>query len=291
MFKKIGIFYFSGTGNTECIAHLIKKEFDKNAKTDLFKVEDYLKHGNNIDINNYDLIGIGHPAHGFDAPIIMYKFIKALKSSKGEKVFFFKTAAADVYINYSLSTSLIKILSKKGYDVFYDRIICMGSNWLVKYPEEFVKILYLTALNKVKHMCEEINKGCVRRYKVNFILKIFTKFISIGEKIFAKFFGKMLYAGKKCNKCLLCVNKCPVQNIILKRDKIKFNSHCMSCMKCIYNCPKNTIKAHLFNFLILKDGYNIKGIINNNKLNTEFENKKMTKIKKYFSKYLNNLEN
>jgi flavodoxin len=50
---EVGIFYFSGTGNTELAAEKIKEEFEKrNCKVDLIKMEEVLKGINNVRRSN-----------------------------------------------------------------------------------------------------------------------------------------------------------------------------------------------------------------------------------------------
>jgi len=58
--KTVVIYYFSGTGNTELVANMFKEEFPKHEyNVNLIKIEDVLKNNILIDINKYDLIGIG----------------------------------------------------------------------------------------------------------------------------------------------------------------------------------------------------------------------------------------
>ena len=90
--KKIGIFYFSGTGNTEIIARLLSKSYErKQIKVELFRLEDIVNNKKQVKINDFDMIGVGHPVLGFGASGITNKFIEMLPACEGKKAFVFKT--------------------------------------------------------------------------------------------------------------------------------------------------------------------------------------------------------
>jgi len=67
------------------------------------------------------------------------------------------------------------------------------------------------------------------------------------------FILKPVIKTKKCNKCMLCEQGCPL-NAITITDDAKIISHdlCLSCYYCFYNCPVNAIylKASFINLFI-----------------------------------------
>ena len=48
----------------------------------------------------------------------------------------------------------------------------------------------------------------------------------------------------QCTKCGVCVQVCPVRNIMVDK-KIDFDNHCEGCFSCLHLCPKNAL--HLKN--------------------------------------------
>ena len=55
-------------------------------------------------------------------------------------------------------------------------------------------------------------------------------------------------------------------------------------MRCVYGCPENALKAGHLKFVVLKNGYDIRRIINNSDIKGEFE----TKISKaYYRRFYN----
>lgn len=289
----IGIFYFSGTGNTEIVAKLLVSAFERRlAKVELIKIEDILYKKAKFDPNKYDFIGIGHPVLGFDATGIVYKFAKMLPQAEGKKTFVFKIAADSLFINNGASKSIIKIIGKKGYKVFHDSLFAMPCNFIMKFEDRFVKQLYEAAVKKVEKISEEILNEKAAKLKLNIILRGLCKLTYYGEeKLGARMFGKGLKATEACIKCKKCLRDCPTKNISYENNHIKFGSKCIWCMKCIYSCPKAAIKASRFKFCVLKKEYNggsnIQKILDNPEIKGDFITTKTKGYFKHYYKYLN----
>jgi flavodoxin len=170
--QKIGIFYFSGTGNTKIVANLFANEFqNKGFSTKLIPIEDVLNKKLALTIGDYDLLGFGHPVHAFSAPNIFFDFLDKLPNVDDKKTFTFKTAGDPIY--HGGSSSLVKkCLSKKGYKVFHENLIVMPANVMFKYDDSLIKQLYEVAVKKVKRRTEEILLGKTNLQKNNLWLKI-----------------------------------------------------------------------------------------------------------------------
>jgi flavodoxin/ferredoxin len=285
---KICIYYFSGTGNTEVVSELFKKEFNKNKiNVDLVKIEDVLKEKKGLEIEKYDLIGIAHPVYGLDLPGIIYKFINIMPAGNNKKIFLFKTAGDYLFLNNGASKYAIKKLKNKGFDVFHESLICMPSNWVAEYNEDVCKQLYNTAKVKAKNITNEILMNKKQNIKANIFLRFLVRFVNIMEdNVGARMFGRFLKVNKSCIDCGKCIRECPAENIYKKNNKIKFGWRCIFCMRCIYGCPENAIKAGHLKFVVLKNGYDIKKIINNNDTKGEYITKNTKGFYKRFYKYI-----
>lgn len=287
--KTVAVYYFSGTGNTEIIAGLIKKEFvNLGFSVDLFRMEDILKAKTDIVFDRYDLIGIGNPVYGFGSPQIVCDLITKMPPAqvgKGQKVFIFMTAGGVAPPNYNAAKQSIHMLAKKGYNVFHSRLFSLGSNWITKFKEQVSIELYQASKRKVKMMCAEIAADKTRVMKTEFPLSVLFGMITFFHHLSVRFFVKDYVVTSSCNLCGKCIRNCPSGNVYQKNEKIKFKLSCLWCMRCVYGCPQKAIRHRLFSFCIVPGGYDIQKIIANPNQN---ESSGITPP--FFQKYLENDE-
>lgn len=260
--KKVGIFYFSGTGNTEHVAFMIRNEFvDQGYQVDLYRMEDILNQQIEILYDQYDLIGIGAQVIGYGAPLLLTRFVKYMPKTQGIRAFVFRTAGGVAPINYNASNRIINRLKHKGYKIDYERLFSIGSNWVVKFDDNVMRSLYQATQFKVKLMCQELIDGKSRRLESNLTLKVL---MTIGIPLFAfllKIIGKDLSVNSNCNHCGICIHNCPAQNIYQKSDEVKFKFKCNNCLRCVYACPQKAIQYRIFKFFVIPSGYNINHIL------------------------------
>jgi ferredoxin len=176
-------------------------------------------------------------------------------------VFIFKTAGGPVPINFNASKKAIRNLTKKGYDVFYDRIIPIGSNWISGFRSDVVRQLYQIARHKVKISCDEMDEGKTRLMKAGFPLSIMIGVVAFLHDRLTWVLGKDYAVSSACNLCGKCLRNCPTGNIVVKNGKIRFKLSCLWCMRCIYGCPQNAIHHRLLSFTVLPSGYDVKKIL------------------------------
>ena len=147
--KKARIYYFSGTGNTELISELFRREFkNQDVQMEIMAIEEVLKGKTQLGVKDYDFLGFGHPVHAFSAPRIFFEFIKTLPSVEDIPSFYFRTAG-DPICNGGATTMVRKILQNKGYKVFHESLLVMPANVAFQYDDELVKQLYNTAKKKI----------------------------------------------------------------------------------------------------------------------------------------------
>lgn len=285
--KSVLIYYFSGTGNTEIVANMIKEEFSNHEyNVTVIRIEDVFKGNLKIDIEKYDLVGIGCQVIGYGIPNIVHKFIRLLPKQEGKKVFVFRTAGGVAPINYNASKAMIRKLSRKGYDVGYERVFSIGSNWVVKFDDSITKQLYEATLKKVAIMCNEVINGEKRMLKTGFGLKVVMESVAFVTPPMFRLVGKDFRVNENCCHCGLCIKNCPASNIYEKKGRVRFKCSCNSCMRCVYSCPKAAIKFKFLTFFPVPGGYNIDKILKN----PSNANKVQNKIPSFFNDYINNDE-
>ena len=287
----IGLFYFSGTGNTQVVAELLAKAFEQHgARVESARMEHVLQGKAQFDPEVYDLIGIGHPIHGFGVPRIVYDFVDTVPQVKDKRTFVFKSAADFIAVNNGASKSVIRRLKRKGYTTFYDRIICMPSNWAMKYDDAFSKQLCYVAVAKAEHMAGEVLAGQTRTLSINPFYRWIVRLVSRGEDLGARMFGRMLRVTDACTDCGRCIDNCPTANIRRQDDKIAFGYSCVFCMRCIYSCPQQAIVPRFSKFCVLEDGYDVRAIINNPDLEGNFVTAETRGFYRHFVRYILNTE-
>ena len=128
-------------------------------------------------------------------------------------VFLISTAGEDHPINYATSRLLIRILQRKHYHVFYDKLLAMPSNFAIKYDEEKVSQMLSAVNSNIPQIAQEITGLTPLRQTIGLRTKIMA---FIGR---AEWFGAVFI-------------------------RIRFGWHCGLCMRCLYLCPQHAIQVH-----------------------------------------------
>jgi len=284
--KSIGIYYFSGTGNTALVANTIKETLvNLGYAVDLFRIEDILKNHLPIDFSRYDFVGIGSQVIGYGTPNLVLDFIGRLPRSEGQKVFIFRTAGGVAPINYNASKPMIQRLTRKGYDVVYERLFSISSNWIVRFEDAVIRELVAATQRKAAIMCHEVIRGERRYLKTGLGQQVLMETAAFFSRWFFRLVGQDYRVGPSCAKCGLCVRNCPTGNIYEQNGKIKFKLSCASCLRCVYSCPQQALQLNIFKSFTVAGGYNIKQILSNQAASIE---KPSGKVPRFFEEYLVN---
>lgn len=285
----IAICYFSGTGNTEYVVGLARDAFrDAGVEVALIRIEDSRRGlSGEFDPNPYRMLGIAHPVLGFDCPGLVYDFVRSLPPASGKPVFVLKTAADFHSVNHSASHSMGKILSSKGYDLFYDEIVAMPSNWLVAYDDRLNRQLVEVAPSRVEAAVRRIVAGERRALSNSWPSRITLRAIGyLEDQHGARVFGGYLRAGESCTRCGRCARDCPTGNVTVTSDGVVFGSQCVWCMRCIYSCPQQAIDNKYMNAFILKGGYSLARVRELQCEPVDFGSSKLPFWHRYFRRYL-----
>jgi len=283
--RTIGIFYFSGTGNTKMVAKLLATEFNRYVRVvDVIAIDELLKTNKTTEIEKYDVIGFGYPVHALNAPHIFFDFIEQLQAGKQKKTFIFKSAG-DPFMKGGSTALVRKALQKKGYDVFYERLFVMPANVLVRYPDRLIKQLCNTTVQRAKTMVNEVILETTKFQKNTFFSTFLTAAFSSMENFGARFFGKNLHVSGSCNLCGICISNCPTNNITKQKGHIRFHSKCNLCMRCIYRCPVNAISPRFLKFFLISPWYEIQTIVDNPAIKDAYISSKTKGFFRHFNRY------
>ena len=265
----VGIFYFSGTGNTEAIAEAFVAAFRRRGATaDLARMEPFTQKREAPGVGLYDVIGIGYPIHAFNAPRIVFEFIDLLPAGRGRRAFLFK-CPGDPFVNGGSTHPVRRRLSARGYDVVHESMLVMPANLAVKYPPEMVKELYDIACRRMAFYTREILAGIPRLQGNGWMERLFT-LLSPVERFGARMLRLHFSVRRCCTGCGLCARCCPASNIRMSHDRPCFSWRCLACLRCVYLCPVRAIGLRGFNFVLFKDGYNIRAVLDDRRTRPAF---------------------
>lgn len=261
-FNKVKLVYYTGTGGTEKVTDLFRENLiNRGKQVEVEKISsnnNVVSKFNGNSIDNIDFLVLLFPVYACNAPEAVYKWIKNLKNNCNIPTAIISVSGGgEISPNTACRVSVIKMLENKECNVFYERMIVMPSNWIVPTRYPLSKMLFEILPYKIQKTLDDVENGVIRRTKPLFIDKIISRIAEI-EKSFTGDFGKYIKVSEDCNLCGQCYENCPSNNIELIGEKLKFGSKCHSCLGCIYACSKNALKPSKFQFIVLKEGYNIK---------------------------------
>lgn len=235
------LIYFTGTFNTRYVSNILKQRLEQvGYDVDLYEIDPL--NTERLALEKYDLIGLGYPIYGYNAPWPFLKFIRHQKFPKGIRTFIYKNSGETEKVNDASSLFVWRKLKRSGAIIENEYHFLMPYNIHFRFDERLVKEILMMDEKLYDILIYEITHNIpnIKRYKLWH--KIVTRVVSI------QFIGgdvnSFLYKvdEKKCSNCDLCIRQCPTQNI--KRNdkgKIVFHHNCLMCMRCSFCCPTAAI--------------------------------------------------
>lgn len=269
--EKITMVYFTGTGGTGEVAACIEEKF-KEKGLQVIKKEITQEKGHLIE--ETDLVIILAPVYALRIASIMEKWVSHMSEVSGTYAAVISVSGGgEVSPNTACRLKTKRLLKKKGYELIYEEMLVMPSNFTVHADEQMNLDIIRALPRKAERIARDILAG-KRRIKSPKVLDRFLAPLGMGEHVGAKVFGSCMHATDACNQCGLCVRGCPVGNIRLndapgKNGRPKYGFRCIWCMKCIYNCPQKALVPGMGKFVVLKQGFPIRKMVEEAKRSPE----------------------
>lgn len=243
------VVWFSGTGGVRHVAELLSSQLLSRGRVPLsMSMPDCLAgHFNsNMDCSQLsgDYLFVLYPVHAFDAPEIVYKWLESLPKGQGEKtVVLSVSGGGEVWPNTSCRRKVIQQLSKKDYQVVYERMLVMPPNMLIEAGPDLVSHIVRALPEKISDLLNDLEADVVRRDRIK-LSSAWMGFISKLERQEARRGSDHFRVNDNCDGCGLCAEFCPVQNMEPRLgEKPIFGDECLLCLKCYYGCPQRAIEA------------------------------------------------
>jgi len=252
-YKKVIIYYFSGSGNARNVGQWFAQTAKENwVESQIINIAKIQRHSI-VHPEPDALIVFISPVHGFNYPPVMLNFIIRFPKGKN-KVVLMNTRAGMLIgkfitpgltgIAFYLSALILKV---KGYSIKAIKPVDMPSNWISIHPGLNARtVAYLHEKNR-ERVVTFAQKILLGKSEFRALLEVYDLLlapIAFGYYFMGRFFfAKTYYASKDCNQCDLCVKACPVKAIIKVDQRPFWTFNCESCMKCMGSCPEKAIET------------------------------------------------
>jgi len=252
--NKYRIVYFSGTGCTALAAkHLEKAMRERGCETGLERIAAGCDSGE----MPADTLILLFPIYACTAPGPVIEWIQNLSKADGmDAAVISISGGGEISPNTAGRVSAVKMLKKKGYDVFYEDTIVMPSNIAIATPEPLSVLLLQVLPDKVQAIADGLLAGGKKR-KAPLVIDRFLAWAGKAERGSAKKWGRSIKASDECDGCGLCAEQCSTGNISMTDSKPSFSDKCCMCLGCFYCCPKGALKPKTAKSMILKE-FNLK---------------------------------
>ena len=234
--------YFSGTGNTKYAVQRLLKGFDGSS---MHSVEELLDFENAAD--GFDTILVAFPIYGSDMPGNMREFIEKNRA---------------VFIGKKLITLVTQLLfsgdgGRLAYRLLREEIDEHTASIHINMPTNisFPPIFAIKNGADIDEKMEKANRKidrCAVRLKAGQSIKDGRGPLAflvgfLGQRMWYRAFfvnhykKKLQIDAERCTGCGLCVQNCPVNNLVFGAEQVMPQNKCILCVRCINQCPQQAI--------------------------------------------------
>ena len=254
------IVYFSGTGNTACVARELRNAFRKQGIEPHFTS---LEEGSASISSGSDFLIVLFPVYCFDAPTPLFEFVETLATHKGLRTAVISVSGGgDMVANRACRVRLIKKLERKGCSVVYETMLTMTSNFATATPLPAAAALLRVLPEKCAALVEDLLAEKKLRTNAPLIDRLGAQLGLLERSRFGQgAFGRHIRAESACNSCGWCARNCPRKNVSLETGIPVFGRRCVMCFRCLYGCPHKALVAGYASFFLIKEGYSFEKIL------------------------------
>jgi ferredoxin/NAD(P)H-dependent FMN reductase len=249
------ILYFSGTGNTDYVAHYLAHRLDPGlADVDLRSIEWQPPE----QVTGFDLLILGFPVYAGDSPGFVEAYLDRLPAGENRGAFVFCTKGA--YAAGAVRLNLQRLAMRGYVPLLGGDVIMPGTDGLAmisKNSQMARKALQkdYDQLKDANRLIEQMNSvlsqladGCPIE-TLQMPIPPQPK-MTLSDRLWAalyrateKWARARLHADDRCEACGLCARICPVDNVAVCDGKAQFEDRCILCLRCLHACPQEAIQV------------------------------------------------
>ena len=236
---------FSASGNTTRVCRLFSERLkERGAECETVRIREDMK---TPDYAAADVLVIGYPVHGFNAPQNVVDFAKGLPECENKVYYIIKTSGEPLHINDASSRILDRALKKKGYVKKGEFHYVMPYNMIFRHSDDMAALMWQAAGNTAPSDADIIFEGREHPLKPN-AFACLTRLVVAVEHAAMPYLGRLFKVKKdKCVSCGRCEKLCPMGNIEMKDGLPVFGKNCIGCTACSFNCPEDAISIGVLN--------------------------------------------
>ena len=241
------IFYFTGTGNSLAVARLLAQK----TGTQLIPVRKAVSE----ESISGDIIGIVFPVYMFNAPKIVYEFMKKIRSC--DYLYIVMTMAGEsgktaAYVRAVVAAKNIKL--NAGFSILMpDNYIA----WNGALEPEKQRELFTVMEAKIPRIIDIINSrkthfddekefsgqsSSIVPFPFNILPNWANQLFYDLAFRFIRHLDRSFKLNNGCNGCGICAKICPVDNIVMVDNKPSWRHRCEQCFACLQWCPQEAVE-------------------------------------------------
>ena len=234
----MAMFYFSGTGNSRYVAEL----YCRHMGVECYSIEDEVDF--DAILAGHEIVGFCYPVYLSRVPRIMREFVARHKRAlKGKKAAIFCT---QMLLSGDGARAFADLLPKGHIQVVYAEHFFMPNNFtnlflLPPTSERQKRKFTACARRKMRRVCRDIKSGVVVKRGFNPVGRalgfIQAPLLPAAERAARR----SVKVRGNCTRCRICVSVCPVNNLVLRGDKLLHRRDCTMCYRCVNKCPQKAI--------------------------------------------------
>jgi ferredoxin/flavodoxin len=255
---KLLILYFSGTGNTDYVAHYFARRLEQSLPLASLEIElRSMEKGPAEALSDFDLLVAGFPVYACEAPDLVQEYLDRLPPGEQRGAFVLCTKGA--YAGGAVKRNLQRLAARGYVPLGGGSVLMPGTDglaliaknsWMARkaLEKDYDQLQDADRLaNEVGTVLSEILAG-QRADSLRLPLPP-KSHRALSDRIWAFLYEASgnwtrprLRADARCKGCGLCVQICPVENVELQDGHARFAGHCALCMRCIHACPQEAVQ-------------------------------------------------